>query len=95
VTTKWDLLNSAAMAGAREVLSNFEEQFLATYVSQFAKASVFRVAARDPEGNLEVGYGLAPLLQSWLKPAPQVAFVSPALPPLADEFDRLLIRRVG
>lgn len=95
VTTKWDLLNSAAMAGAREVLSNYEEQFLATYGSRFAKASAFRVAARDPEGNLEVGYGLAPLLQSWLKPAPQVAFASPALPALADEFDRLLIRRVG
>ena len=95
VTTKWDLLDSVAMAGAQEALLNFEQLFVATYSSRFAKATTYRVAARDPKGVLEAAYGLAPLLHSWLMPVPQAAFVSPSLPPLADEFDRLLVRRAG
>ena len=95
VTTKWDLLSAAAMVGAQDALLSFEQQFVATYSPRFFKASTYRVAARDPEGLMEAGFGLAPLLQSWLKSPSQIVFAPSPLPHLADEFDRLLVRGVG
>lgn len=93
VTTKWDLLNVDALEKARAVLADFEKNFVEAYTGRGMKASTFRVAARDPKGCLEAGYGMAPLLQSWLEPAAQAKFCAPPLPNLVDEFDRLLIRR--
>ena len=95
VTTKWDLLNVDTMTDARELLSSFEQKFVDTYKSRFANVSTFHVAARDPKGRVEVGLGLAPLLQSWLAPLPNLTPHIPALPELADEFDRLLVRRLN
>jgi len=95
VTTKWDLLRTDASAPAQKALDEFEKYFIATYSSRYAKVSVFRVAARDPEGVVEVGFGLAPLLRSWLEPVPQAAVTALPIPLLADEFDRLLARRLG
>lgn len=95
VTTKWDLLGVDAMVDAQDALSTFEQQFVATYSPRFLRASTYRVAARDPEGLLEAGFGLAPLLQSWLKSPPQIGFAPTPLPALADEFDRLLVRRLA
>lgn len=95
VTTKWDLLAVDAMVAARNALSTFEQQFVSTYSPRFLRASTYRVAARDPEGLLEAGFGLAPLLQSWLKSPPQIGFTPTPLPALADEFDRLLVRRLA
>ncbi len=96
VTTKWDLLNSAQMVAARDVLAAFESQFVTAYERRYAKVSVFHVAARDPKGELEAAYGLAPLLQSWLQPhAPSEKPEGSPTPVLLDEFDKLLVRRVG
>jgi len=95
VTTKIDLLESDALAGARAALEAFEQQFVSAYGSHFSKVDTFRVAARDPKGVMAAGFGLEPLLQSWLKPASQPGMPPPPLPQLADEFDRLLVRRVG
>jgi hypothetical protein len=95
VTTKMDLLASDALAGARAALETFEQQFIATHSSRFTSVETFRVAARDPKGIVEAGFGFKPLLQSWLKPALQAAVTAPSLPQLADEFDRLLVRRLG
>lgn len=93
VTTKWDLLDTAAQAVACDELDAFEARFVEAHTGQCSKVSTFRVAARDPKGILEAGYGLAPLLQSWVAPITRISFTEPPLPYLADEFDRLLVRR--
>lgn len=92
ITTKCDLLRGHAAADALDALSAFEERFIASYQDRFASASVFRTAARDPDGIVEPAFGLAPLLRSWLRAGPSRTVTTP-LPRLADEFDRLLLRR--
>jgi len=95
VTTKWDLLIGDSMAIARETVSKFEEHSIAIYSDGFTKVRTFRIAARDPVGVMEAGFGLEPLLRSWVDPIPQTAFAPPQLPPLTDEFDRLLLKRAN
>lgn len=94
VTTKCDLLegDGVAATAARGALEEFEVKFLATHSGRFSMVRAFRTAARDPKGIVEPGFGVAPLLRSWLEPAPE-SLVAVAPPPeLTDEFDRLLLR---
>ena len=93
VTTKCDLLPTGSAAAALDALAALEQRFVASYSGRFAAATTFRIAARDPEGKIEPGEGLAPLLRSWLKPPMRPHLEPPRLPPLIDEFDRLLLRR--
>jgi hypothetical protein len=95
VTTKCDLLRNEAGEAARAALAHFEERFAAQYSGRFASVSTHRTAARDPSGIVEAGEGLEPLLRSWLIPRARAAPVPPPMPELADEFDRLLLRRVA
>ena len=94
VTTKCDLLegDGEVASAARTALDEFETKFLATYSGQFPKATAFRTAARDPKGIVEPGFGVAPLLRSWLEPAPERPLAVAPPPDLVDEFDRLLFR---
>lgn len=92
VTTKCDLLTGEENAAALDALASFEEVFASQYASRFASATTHRTAARDPEGMLEAGHGLAPLLRSWLTPPVARHLSSPTMPELVDEFDRLLLR---
>lgn len=95
VTTKCDLLDADEAAVARDALDQFEERTAASHAGRFAAIEAFRTAARDPRGIIEPARGLAPLLRSWLRPRPEPAVEVPATPALVDEFDRLLLRRVG
>lgn len=95
VTTKWDLLTSPESLTATNALAEFESRIIATYTPSSAKISVFRIAARDPLGKLEPGFGLSALFKSWLEPAPQIPIAPRNNLTLADEFDRLLVRRLG
>lgn len=91
VTTKCDLLDGEATAGALEALSELEDRVSAMLVGRFEVAKL-RTAARDPEGRVEPARGLAPLLRSWLRTTSPV-FDLPPTPELSDEFDRLFVRR--
>ncbi len=93
VTTKWDLLENDAAAGARAALSDFEESLANLLVGRF-KVETFHTAARDPDGVVEPARGLEPLLRSWLRPPEQPLIDNPELPALSDEFDRLILRRI-
>lgn len=95
VTTKCDLLRGDESTAALEALAHFEERFAAQYRDRFAAVSTHRTAARDPNGVVEVGEGLEPLLRSWLRPPDRAAAAPSPIPELADEFDRLLTRRFG
>jgi len=92
VTTKFDLLECEDAADARGALSEFEERIATSYAGRLRPIEVFRTAARDPRGAVEPARGIAPLLQSWLKPPPDPNFEPLALPILTNEFDRLLLR---
>ena len=92
VTTKCDLLRGENSAAALEALDLFERVFTEQYSLRFASATAHRTAARDPNGTLEPGHGLAPLLCSWLAPPACIAAAPPNMPTLIDEFDRLLLR---
>lgn len=91
VTTKIDLLHSTEAAGAREALDDFEQRFVAAH-KEMRSVEAFRVAARDPSGQLEPAYGVAPLLKTWLQAPNGGPAVEARLPPLTSEFDRLLLR---
>ena len=93
VTTKCDLLRGENSAAALEALDVFEKSFIEQYSPRFASATVHRIAARDPDGTLEPGHGLDALLGSWLVPPTNFSVPALVLPPLVDEFDRLLLRQ--
>jgi hypothetical protein len=95
VTTKCDLLDANEAAVARDALGEFEERMAASYAERFGAIEAFRTAARDPSGVVEPARGLAPLLRSWLRPRPETVTEPLSLPPLIDEFDRLLLRRMA
>ena len=92
VTTKCDLLDSDEAAEARDALSEFEVRTSASYAGRFAAIEAFRTVARDPRGVSEPARGIAPLLQSWLRPRSNPVLEPLAWPVLTDEFDRLLLR---
>lgn len=92
VTTKCDLLDSDEAAEARDALSEFEVRTSASYAGRFAAIEAFRTVARDPRGVSEPARGIAPLLQSWLRPRSNPVLEAQASPVLTDEFDRLLLR---
>lgn len=94
VTTKFDLLAVVDAVGGRAALDEFEQRLVKSHANRFARVTCWRTAARDPKGQKEPAWGVAPLLQSWLDPPPlQRRPYSPPLPELHDEFDRLLLRR--
>ncbi|WP_454834594.1 TRAFAC clade GTPase domain-containing protein [Pseudomonas lini] len=93
VTTKWDLLESEAAAHARVALSAFEEQFTNILGGRFEVAT-FHTTARDPRGSVGSSTSLEPLLLSWLQPPKSPPSITPQLPVLLDEFDRLALRRI-
>jgi hypothetical protein len=96
VTTKCDLLggDGEVASAARAALDEFEKKFMETYSEKFSRVSAFRTAARDPKGIVEPGFGVAPLLRSWLEPKPKSTRPLAVSTPieLIDEFDRLLLR---
>lgn len=93
VTTKCDLLDDDSAVGARDALTDFENRLAGMFKGRF-EVTAFRTAARDPEGVVEPARGLAPLLRSWLQPPQSPIVGQPELPPLSDEFDKLLLRRI-
>lgn len=95
VTTKEDLLDGDERAAARDALTKFEEKFVTTFSPAFGEVTTLRIAARDPTGRVPAATGLDALLHSWLLPLPPVTPAARPQPDLADEFDRLLIRRTG
>lgn len=95
VTTKFDLLHDEIGAEAIQALSEFERRFVESYDGRFAAVSVHRIAARDPNGAFAAGHGIERLLKSWTRPVIPFTLRLPPLPTLADEFDRLMVRRVG
>lgn len=92
VTTKYDLLEGEAGTGARESLEIFEKSAIELVAGKF-NVRVFHTAARNPAAGSELAVGLAPLLQSWLRPVPSLSFKSIPMPVLTDEFDRLMLYR--
>ncbi len=95
VTTKYDLLAADQAVDARLALEQFENRLKQSYSTRFTKLTCWRTAARDPTGGLAPAWGVAPLLQSWLDPPSRTSERQPKLPELVDEFDRLLLRRIG
>jgi hypothetical protein len=93
VTTKYDLLSIDEVSHAREALDEFEDRLTKSYAHRFGKFSVWRTAARDPNGIFAPAWGVAPLLTSWLAPPDAARRTPPVLPPLSDMFDLLLLRR--
>ncbi|MCK1384443.1 hypothetical protein IVB31_09225 [Bradyrhizobium sp. 21] len=93
VTTKVDLLSGDAAAEALTALSEFEDRLFRSYSGRFAKVTYWRTAARDPKGQMEPAWGVAPVLQSWVDPPRLPRGPTPVIPKLDDEFDRLLLRR--
>ncbi|PRE16823.1 hypothetical protein C6P72_23855 [Burkholderia gladioli] len=93
VTTKFDLLSGASQAEARNALDEFQRRFVTTFEKKFARVTTWQTSARDPKGTVEAAWGLAPLLMSWLDPRALGEIAQTQLPPLTDEFDRLLLRR--
>lgn len=93
VTTKCDLLEDDSMADACEALSNFEQSIITLIDGQF-EVVTFRTAARDPRPRSEPARGLAPLLQSWLKPKTIRESKHQQMPELTSEFDRLALRKI-
>lgn len=92
VTTKYDLLEGEGGAGAREALETFEKSAFGLVAGKF-DVRAFHTAARNPAAGSQPAVGLAPLLQSWLRPLPSLSFKSIPMPSLTDEFDRLMLYR--
>lgn len=93
VTTKCDLLEGESMIDACEALSGFEQSIIALIAGQF-EVVTFRTSARDPRPSSEPARGLAPLLQSWLRPKPLAKSQHHKMPELTSEFDRLVLRKI-
>lgn len=93
VTTKCDLLEGDSMIDACEALFGFEQSIIALIAGQF-EVVTFRTSARDPRPSSEPARGLAPLLQSWLRPKPLAKSQHHKMPELTSEFDRLALRKI-
>jgi GTPase SAR1 family protein len=93
VTTKCDLLKGDGAADALEALTTFETH-LAALLKNRLPLKTFRIAARDPDGNVAPASGMDLLLRSWILPIPKSNPEEPQLPELESEFDRLLLRGV-
>lgn len=91
VTTKLDLLTGEGATAALEALTEFEAN-LASLLNNRFKLTTFRIAARDPSGNVAAGSGMDELLQSWITAPPSKYLEEPALPKLVSEFDLFLMR---
>lgn len=95
VTTKCDLLRGDGAAAALGALSAMEQRFVEAYQQRFAGVSVHRTAARDPAALGEQPEGLAALLRSWIAPRERHVLAGRRTPALIDEFDHMLVRRMG
>jgi len=93
VTTKCDLFEGSGAADALETLSDFENRITALFGKKYPVRS-FRTIARDPRGIVEPAHGLDRLLRSWVETSVPQPANEVKLPELADEFDRLLLRRI-
>lgn len=91
VTTKIDLLTGDAAANALEALTEFEANLAALLRDSFS-LTTFRIAARDPSGNIASGSGMDRLLRSWISPQSVERLGEPTLPELVSEFDLFLMR---
>jgi hypothetical protein len=91
VTTKFDRLSENE--GARTALEEFERRLIRSHEQRFRSMTIWRTAARDPSGRLEPAWGLAPLLRKWMAPVRSPEPGQVPLPPLYNEFDRLMLRR--
>jgi len=77
ITTKWDLI-SAAGAGAVALASEAEREIADAVRASGADPSVFRTAARSSNVAVPPGFGVGPLLKSWLIVRPRLATLSAA-----------------
>lgn len=92
VTTKFDLLEGEEGVSARKSLETFEKSVIELVAGRF-DVRVYHTAARNPAPGSDPAVGLAPLLQSWLRPLPSLSLKTIAMPVLTDEFDRLMLYR--
>ena len=77
VLTKVDRLDHHAEGSAAEAVFKALADELAERYPHL-NLETFKVAARPPQsGDLPFGFGLEPLVQSWLTPEPTSKFVSP------------------
>jgi hypothetical protein len=91
VTTKVDLFTGEGAAATLEALTEFEANLGALLSNRF-ELTTFRIAARDPSGNVAAGSGMDELLRSWIAPPSSAYLEEPVLPKLVSEFDLFLTR---
>lgn len=91
VTTKTDCLRAGRDDDALVSLDDFEANCEKLFGARFASLTFFRVAARDPTGEIELAHGVPTLVRTWVMPDPTPDHVL-TRPPLLSEFDKLLAR---
>ncbi len=90
ITTKLDLINKANGIAA---LDGVETALRTQFTSQLNELKFWRVAARDPTGELEAAAGIAALVSAWTAPTPHPAILA-SPPPMKSPMDRLLASTV-
>ena len=93
VTTKIDrIARGDDRQNAKEAVTVFRARATADFGPRLAMLSFHEIAARDPDGTFDPGYGIDILIKDWMAPRPKPSRTPLASPELTSEFDRLLAR---